>query len=246
MSRRPRRPDGGPGAGVRGQRAGRPEHHAGRFRGGGQANGTGAPDESGEADRTNTTSGTAESPRLDVTRIRTVGVELIWTRFEKDGPARLLADRESDDATLSVCMVIAWPPEELAHRTAEFPAAAETLRTLDRPVRAAPSPEGRRRGPVADRGRPVRRLAQLPRRPHGPGRDLRPPRDVQNPWAHHQAPDPRRAHPLRLECPGRSARDVPGVVIGTARGSWPRWLGSTRSGPYQRIAEAEKISRILR
>ncbi len=27
-------------------------------------------------------------------------------------------------------MVIAWPPEDLVHRTAEFPAAAETLHTL--------------------------------------------------------------------------------------------------------------------
>ena len=95
-----------------------------------QANETGAPDEPDEADRTNTTSGTAESSRSDVKRIRTVGVELIWTRFEKDGPARLLSGRDADDATLSVCMVIAWPPEELVHRTAEFPAAAETLRAL--------------------------------------------------------------------------------------------------------------------
>ena len=65
---------------------------------------------------------------MEAGRIRTVGVELIWIRFEKDGPAP--SDDEPDDATLSVCMVIAWPPEDLVDRTAEFPAAAETLRTL--------------------------------------------------------------------------------------------------------------------
>jgi hypothetical protein len=95
-----------------------------------QANGAEAPHEPDEADRPGSNPGTTESPGVDLGRIRTVGVELIWTRFEKDGPARLMSDGDVDDATLSVCMVIAWPPEELVHRTAEFPAAAETLRTL--------------------------------------------------------------------------------------------------------------------
>jgi hypothetical protein len=94
-----------------------------------QAGGTATHDEPDEADRPGSTSATTQSPRFDSSRIRTVGVELIWTRFEKESPA-LLSDRDADDATLSVCMVIAWPPEELVHRTAEFPAAAETLRTL--------------------------------------------------------------------------------------------------------------------
>jgi hypothetical protein len=95
-----------------------------------QANGTAAPDEPDEADRTGSTAGPAESPGFDSSRIRTVGVELIWTRFEKGGPARLLSERDADDTTLSVCMVIAWPPEDLVARTAEFPAAAEILHTL--------------------------------------------------------------------------------------------------------------------
>ena len=42
----------------------------------------------------------------------------------------MATDDEPDDATLSVCMVIAWPPEDLVNRTAEFPAAAEILHTL--------------------------------------------------------------------------------------------------------------------
>ncbi|MGP0062852.1 MAG: J domain-containing protein [Isosphaeraceae bacterium] len=95
-----------------------------------QSNGTGAADEPDESDRAGSASGTAEGRRFDSSRIRTVGVELIWTRFEKDVPAHVLSDQDPDDATLSVCMVMAWPPEELVRRTAEFPAAAETLRTL--------------------------------------------------------------------------------------------------------------------
>lgn len=67
---------------------------------------------------------------IDPARIRTVDVELIWTRFEKDGPARVLDDREADAATLSVCMVVSWPEAGLVDRTAEFPAAAEILRAL--------------------------------------------------------------------------------------------------------------------
>jgi hypothetical protein len=72
------------------------------------------------------------APSVDPGRFRTVGVELIWTRFEKDclSLAPLSSDVEADDATLSVCMVIAWPSEELVDRITEFPAAAETLRTL--------------------------------------------------------------------------------------------------------------------
>ncbi len=67
---------------------------------------------------------------LDPARIRTVDVELIWTRFEKDGPARLLAERDADDSTLSVYMVISWPEAGLVNRVTEYPGAAETLRAL--------------------------------------------------------------------------------------------------------------------
>ncbi len=90
------------------------------------ANEADAPGQPDDADRS------SSAPGVDPGRIRTVGVELIWTRFEKDGPSfsPLPSDSEADDGTLSVCMVIAWPPEELVARTAEFPAAAETLRTL--------------------------------------------------------------------------------------------------------------------
>ena len=93
-------------------------------------------------------SGESQAVRLDPSRIRTVDVELIWTRFEKDGPARLLAERDADDSTLSVCMVISWPEADLVDHTAEFPGGAEILHTLidlferlraDQPVVAARS-----------------------------------------------------------------------------------------------------------
>ncbi len=93
-------------------------------------NGSHVDDEPDDAERPSSTSGTTESPRMDSGRIRTVGVELIWTRFDKAEPTRSVSGQEEDDVTLSVCMVIAWPPEDLVNRTAEFPAAAETLRTL--------------------------------------------------------------------------------------------------------------------
>jgi len=95
-------------------------------------NGARAHGEPGEADRANSASSEFEGSVVDPGRIRIVGVELIWTRFENDGPivAGLESDQEPDDATLSVCMVIAWPPENLVDRTAEFPAAAEVLHGL--------------------------------------------------------------------------------------------------------------------
>jgi hypothetical protein len=43
---------------------------------------------------------------------------------------RLLAEREADDSTLSVCMVMSWPEAGLVDRTAEIPGAAEILHTL--------------------------------------------------------------------------------------------------------------------
>jgi DnaJ domain len=64
--------------------------------------------------------------------LRTVDVELIWTRFEFErsgnGPSPS-APRE-DDVTLSVCMVVSWPPQDLVEDAAKFASSGETLRTL--------------------------------------------------------------------------------------------------------------------
>ncbi len=70
------------------------------------------------------------APAPDPSRIREVDVELIWTRFEKDQPARLLAERDADDSTLSVCMVISWPEAGLVDSVAGYPGTAESLRAL--------------------------------------------------------------------------------------------------------------------
>lgn len=64
---------------------------------------------------------------IEPAEFRTVDVELIWTRFEKEGSGQLLSTQEGDDATLSVCMVISWPPHELINRAAEFRSTGETL-----------------------------------------------------------------------------------------------------------------------
>jgi DnaJ domain len=84
------------------------------------------------ADRPVAAPGDPGASRLDPAQLRSVDVELIWMRFEKDGPARLLSqgNTSGDDATLSVCMVISWPDAGLVDRTADFPGGAEILRTL--------------------------------------------------------------------------------------------------------------------
>ena len=69
-------------------------------------------------------------PATEPAEFRTVDVELIWTRFEKEAFGRLLSTQEGDDATLSVCMVISWPPHELIDRAAQFTSTGETLHSL--------------------------------------------------------------------------------------------------------------------
>ena len=64
--------------------------------------------------------------------LRVVDVELIWTRFDKEGLGRLLSTHEGDDATLSVCLVISWPPHELLDRAAEFMIHGIDAEILDR------------------------------------------------------------------------------------------------------------------
>ena len=62
--------------------------------------------------------------------LRRVNVELVWTRYERDALGQLASTQEADDATLSVCMVISWPPHSLVDRAAEFPSSGETLHAL--------------------------------------------------------------------------------------------------------------------
>jgi DnaJ domain len=62
--------------------------------------------------------------------LRRVNVELVWTRHERDAAAQFPSSEGADDATLSVCMVISWPPHSLLDRAAEFPSSGESMRTL--------------------------------------------------------------------------------------------------------------------
>jgi hypothetical protein len=83
-----------------------------------------------DEDRSETVSQGAQSPITEPDELRIVDVELIWTRFEKEGSRRLLSTQEGDDTTLSVCLVISWPPHELVDRAADFTSTSETLRSL--------------------------------------------------------------------------------------------------------------------
>jgi DnaJ domain len=87
-----------------------------------------------EDGQSHSTEAGAKAPITDPAELRTVEVELIWTRFEfefkKDGPRPMSSSQEDDDATLSVCMVVSWPPQDLVEDAAEFPSCGETLRTL--------------------------------------------------------------------------------------------------------------------
>jgi hypothetical protein len=93
-------------------------------------NGGGKRSEPEDEDRSETVSQGAQSPITEPDELRIVDVELIWTRFEKEGSRRLLSTQEGDDATLSVCLVISWPPHELVDRAADFTSTSETLRSL--------------------------------------------------------------------------------------------------------------------
>ena len=68
--------------------------------------------------------------RPEPDELRRVNVELVWTRYEKDALSQFSSTQEADDATLSVCMVISWPPHSLVDCAAEFPSSGETLHTL--------------------------------------------------------------------------------------------------------------------
>jgi hypothetical protein len=83
-----------------------------------------------DEDHSDTAFEEVRSPIIEPDEIRTVDVELIWTRFEKDGSGRLLSTQEGDNATLSVCLVISWPPRELVDHASQFASTGETLRSL--------------------------------------------------------------------------------------------------------------------
>ncbi len=70
------------------------------------------------------------SPGCEPAELRTVEIELIWTRFENDRPGVRLEELDGSDSTLSVCLVIAWPSDEFVDQTTQFAGSAVTLRGL--------------------------------------------------------------------------------------------------------------------
>jgi len=62
--------------------------------------------------------------------LSSVSVELVWTRYERDDAAGLSSLPIAEDATLSVCMVISWPPHSLVDCAAQFPSSGDILHTL--------------------------------------------------------------------------------------------------------------------
>jgi hypothetical protein len=84
----------------------------------------------GGADSGSSTPDLAEQATVDPARFQTVDVELIWIRFEREVPGRLGSADANNEATLSVCMVVSWPPEELVERAVEYEAASEVLYTV--------------------------------------------------------------------------------------------------------------------
>jgi hypothetical protein len=84
--------------------------------------------EADEDSRIHPTSAEVEAPIAEPAKLRTVEVELIWTRFEFPEP--FLGRQEEDDATLSVCMVVSWPLHDLVEDMPKFASSGEILRTL--------------------------------------------------------------------------------------------------------------------
>jgi curved DNA-binding protein CbpA len=89
---------------------------------GGAARNEGEPDDSASQE--------AAQHRAKPDELGTVNVELVWTRYERGALAPFSSSQETDETTLSVCMVISWPPHSLLDRAAEFPASGETLHAL--------------------------------------------------------------------------------------------------------------------
>ena len=71
-----------------------------------------------------------ENPARTWMELRTVNVELVWTRYERDDAGRGAAAQDAVDPTLSVWMVISWPHHSQVDYAAEFPSSGETLHTL--------------------------------------------------------------------------------------------------------------------
>ena len=74
--------------------------------------------------------GPTENSQTVHDEFRSVEVDLIWMRFETDGPMQLLSASVENEGTLSVCLVVSWPTASLVSRAAEHDSAGQILRSL--------------------------------------------------------------------------------------------------------------------
>jgi hypothetical protein len=86
--------------------------------------------ESNDNDRPGTGSNEAEATSANPHEIQIIDVELIWMRFDREGSRRLLPAEAENDVTLSVYMVVSWPPPALVEHAVDFSAAGDVLHTL--------------------------------------------------------------------------------------------------------------------
>jgi hypothetical protein len=78
----------------------------------------------------NATTSEPEPPGMDDDDFRVIETELIWIRYELDGPGRPWSSLEDSEETLSVCLVVSWPTPQLVARAVEFGSAGEILHML--------------------------------------------------------------------------------------------------------------------
>jgi hypothetical protein len=72
----------------------------------------------------------AAAPGATAADLRHVNVELVWTRYEKDGAEPAASSMATDNSTLSVWMNISWPAQALVDCAASFPRSGEILHKL--------------------------------------------------------------------------------------------------------------------
>lgn len=75
-------------------------------------------------------SDSVQNPGRTLDEFRVVHVDLVWMRFELGGARSFTAGSDEDAETLSVCLVMSWPPTHLVSRTTELNAAADCLRQI--------------------------------------------------------------------------------------------------------------------
>jgi curved DNA-binding protein CbpA len=90
----------------------------------------GAPHQANGWTRADAKNGSTEKPGMERDDFRAVDVDLIWMRFDTERTTPLSSVPDENEVTLSVCLVISWPPPHLVARAPEHESASKTLRSL--------------------------------------------------------------------------------------------------------------------